>query len=286
MTMVTLAGVLQPALREGTAVAGLVVLGWEDARAYAEAAEIERMPVILQAGPSCRRNTPIPVLAAMFRHLGEATDVPVVAHLDHAHSVDECHEAIDAGFTSVMIDGSRLDLDRNIELTARVATLAVKAGVSCEGEIGFVGYQGGDSSRETDPSQAGRFARETGVDAVAVSVGNVHLQQSRSSRVDIDHLRRIEREVEAPLVLHGGSGIAPEMRRVLATETTVCKFNIGTELRMQFGRELRRAAERMPECFDRIELLGQTEAPLRESARRIMRSIGVPARHASSQDPC
>ena len=140
MTRATLADVLQPALAEGYAVAGLVCLGWEDMRAYVAAAEAENMPVILQAGPSCRAHTPLPVLGRMFTHLAEQAGVPVVAHLDHGYTADECRAAIDCGFTSVMYDGSAKPLQQNIDETARIAEMAHAAQVSCEGEIGFVGY--------------------------------------------------------------------------------------------------------------------------------------------------
>ena len=174
MTLATLSDVLQPALRNGHAVAGLVTLGWEDMRAYVAAAEAEGVPVILQAGPSCRKHTPLPVLGAMFRHLAETTSVPVVAHLDHGYTEEECRAAIAAGFTSMMFDGSRLPLEENIAQTAAIARMAHEAGVSCEGEIGFVGYSGGEGSSGTDPEEAATFARESGVDAMAISVGNVH----------------------------------------------------------------------------------------------------------------
>ncbi|MEP5984052.1 class II fructose-bisphosphate aldolase, partial [Roseibium sp.] len=139
MTIATLSEVLQPALKQGYAVAGLVTLGWEDMRAYVAAAEAENVPVILQAGPSCREHTPLPVLGAMFRHLAENACVPVVAHLDHGYTTEECRTAIDSGFTSVMFDGSRTPLQQNIDDTAAIAEMAHAAGVSCEGEIGFVG---------------------------------------------------------------------------------------------------------------------------------------------------
>jgi len=102
MSLVTLAEVLQPALKGGYAVAGLVTLGWEDMRAYVAAAEAENVPVILQAGPGCREHTPLPVLGTMFRTLAEGASVPVVAHLDHGYSIEECRAAIVCGFTSVM----------------------------------------------------------------------------------------------------------------------------------------------------------------------------------------
>ena len=154
MSLVTLADVLQPALKNGHAVAGLVTLGWEDMRAYVAAAEAENLPLILQAGPSCREHTPLPILGKMFRHLAENASVPIVAHLDHGYTFEECQIALDSGFTSLMYDGSRKPLAQNIEETQRVVELAHGAGISCEGEIGFVGYSGGESSDGTDPIEA------------------------------------------------------------------------------------------------------------------------------------
>ena len=173
MSLATLSDVLQPALKGGYAVGGLVTLGWEEMRAYVAAAEAENVPVILQAGPGCREHTPLPVLAAMFRTLAEGASVPVVAHLDHGYSFEECRIALDCGFTSLMYDGSKKPLSQNIDETARIAEMAHEAGISCEGEIGFVGYHGGAESAGTDPDEAAQFARETGVDAMAISVGNV-----------------------------------------------------------------------------------------------------------------
>ena len=107
MTVASLTDVLAPALNGGYGVAGLVVLGWEDACAFVEAAEELRCPVILQAGPACRAHTPLSVLGPMFRTLAEQASVPVVSHVDHAITMEECLEGIENGFTSVMVDGSR-----------------------------------------------------------------------------------------------------------------------------------------------------------------------------------
>jgi len=112
MALITLKEALQPALEHGYAVAGLVTLGWEDMRAYVAAAEQENVPVILQAGPGCREHTPLPILGKMFCHLAENASVPVVAHLDHGYTLEECREAIDSGFSSVMFDGSRKPLQQ------------------------------------------------------------------------------------------------------------------------------------------------------------------------------
>ena len=273
MTRASLTDVLQPALRDGYAVAGLVCLGWEDTRAYVAAAEAEGAPVILQAGPGARAHTPLPVLAAMFRSLADAAQIPVVLHLDHGASVAECREAIDEGFTSVMFDGSRLPLSENIDQTAAIATMAHSAGVSCEGEIGFVGYDDGAASKGTDPQDAALFAMETGVDAMAVSVGNVHLQQHKAAKIDQTRLCAIQALTNTPLVIHGGSGLSSSVRRQLAGSSNVCKVNIGTELRMEFGRALREALDADRKCFDRIGILHQTEKPLTTLARNIIREL-------------
>ena len=273
MTLATLADVLQPALRGGYAVAGLVCLGWEDMRAYAMAAEAEGAPVILQAGPGCRKHTPLPVLGAMLRYLAESASVPVVVHLDHGNSLEECRQAIEAGFTSVMFDGSRKSLQQNIDETAAVVEMAHRAGISCEGEIGFVGYAGGDASAGTDPDEAATFEKATGVDAMAISIGNVHLERAAAAPIDEQRLAAIEAVTSLPLVIHGGSGVPRVQRASLASVTNICKFNIGTELRIAFGVALREAVGADPQRFDRIAILRETEDPVMNASRLIIREL-------------
>lgn len=273
MTLATLKDVLQPALREGYAVAGLVTLGWEDMRAYVAAAEAEGCPVILQAGPSCRAHTPLPILGKMFRHLAEGASVPVVAHLDHGYTFEDCKIALDSGFTSLMFDGSRKPLSQNIDETAAIAEMAHSAGISCEGEIGFVGYDGGEASNGTDPDEAAQFARETGVDAMAISVGNTHLQQDANAGLDEARIRAIEAVTEVPLVIHGGSGVPYAQRQSLARTSKICKFNIGTELRMAFGQAMREAVNADPDRFDRVTILKETHDPVVTAARQVLQAF-------------
>ena len=274
MSLATLEQVLQPALSGGYAVGGLVTLGWDDMRAYVRAAEAEGLPVILQAGPSCRAHTPLPVLGKMFRTLAESADVPVVAHLDHGYTFDECQEALDSGFTSLMYDGSRKPLAQNIDETGRIAELAHGAGISCEGEIGFVGYAEGEQSAGTDPEEAAQFATATAVDAMAISVGNVHLQQNKEGGLDEERIRAIEAVTTVPLVIHGGSGVPVAQRTSLARGSAICKFNIGTELRMAFGSALRAALEADPAQFDRVSILKEVESPIELAARTVLRALG------------
>lgn len=273
MPLANLTDVLAPALVRGYAVAGLVCLGWEDSRAFVAAAEAERVPVILQAGPGCRAHMPLPVLAAMFHALARDADIPVVAHLDHGYTAAECAEALDHGFTSVMFDGSRLPLAENIAETARIAEMAHAAGASCEGEVGFVGYATGEASRGTTPQEAHTFAKESGVDAMAISVGNVHLQEEQTGGLDEERIRAIEAVTSVPLVIHGGSGVPEDQRLRLAQTSRICKYNIGTELRCAFGTALRQAIESDPDRFDRIAILSDTHEPMVDATRRVLRSM-------------
>ncbi|MGJ8527266.1 class II fructose-bisphosphate aldolase [Maritalea sp.] len=274
MSAVSLRDVLQPAMTGGYAIAGLVVLGWEDARAYVEAAEETGIPIILQAGPGCRKHTPVPVLGKMFRHLAEQASVPVVCHIDHGYSQLECQEGIDSGFTSVMFDGSKLPISENIDKTAAIVEIAHAAGVSVEGEVGFVGYAEGAASAGTLPAEAQRFDKETGADALAISVGNVHLKTEKTAGINIELLREIEAATDLPLVLHGGSGIPVDVRQMLAKTSRVSKFNIGTELRMAFGEALRKSVTDQPDKFDRVALLEPTIQPVREATKTVITAFG------------
>ncbi len=257
----------------GGALAGVVVLGWEDAKAYVMAAEKVGCPIILQAGPGCRRHTPLTVLAEMFRVLAEQATVPVVAHLDHGASPEDCFAGIDAGFSSVMYDGSALPLSENIANTNRVLERARAAGVSVEAELGIVGYVGAKQSVSTDPAEARAFIDAAPVDALAISAGNTHLSQDDSVPVDEQAIAAIQAGVSTPLVLHGGSGIPLAQRRRVALTTSVMKFNIGTELRQAFGRSLREQLERYPDMFDRNEILGGVIEPLAGSAEGVLGNL-------------
>ena len=273
MTLATLKEVLKPAMEGGYAVAGLVTLGWEDMLAYVRAAEEENVSIILQAGPSCRAHTPLPILGKMFNHLANEASVPVVSHLDHGYTEDECKEAIQCGFTSIMFDGSKFPLQENIDKTARIVELAHEASISCEGEIGFVGYSDGAQSAGTKPSEAQKFGKETNVDAMAISVGNVHLQKNKEANLDLTRIREIEQVTATPLVIHGGSGVPTAQRSFLAQNSKICKFNIGTELRMAFGKALRKSIETDPNQFDRVKILSQTHEPLVDATKDVLRAF-------------
>ena len=275
MTAVKLSTLLKKANKNNYALAGLVVLGWEDALAYTQAADETGIPIILQAGPSCRAHTPVPILGKMFRYLCEQTKVPICCHIDHGYSIQECKEGMDNGFTSVMYDGSRLSLIKNINNTAKIAKLAQSYKVSLEGEVGIVGYHKGKISEGTNLNEAKKFADESGVDAMAISVGNTHLQTIKIAKIDINIIKNIQNVTKIPLVLHGSSGISYQMRKKIATNTNVAKFNIGTELRMIAGNSLRKNINLNPKIFDRLQLVKPTILKIKNQTKKVIKNIGI-----------
>ena len=172
-----------------------------------------------------------------------------------------------------MFDGSKKSLNENIDETAKICELAHAAGISCEGEIGFVGYSGGESSLGTDPEEASKFAKDTKIDAMAISVGNIHLQENNEGGLDEDRIRAIEEVTDVPLVIHGGSSVPVSQRTWLSQNSKICKFNIGTELRSSFGNALREAVNTDPERFDRVQILKDTHEPLVEKTRSVLRAF-------------
>ena len=274
MTAVSLKKILNDANKNNYAVAGLVVLSWDDALAFTKAADETGIPIILQAGPSCRAHTPVPILGKMFRYLAEQTKTHICCHIDHGYTVRECVEGIDSGFTSVMFDGSKLPLKENIKITSRIVKKAHMNKVSVEGEIGFVGYDKGKSSKGTKSDEAISFAKNSGVDAMAISVGNTHLQTNKIAKINIEIIKQIQKSTSIPLVLHGGSGIPNRIRKKLAKETNVAKFNIGTELRMTFGNALRKQVKNNPRIYDRLQLLKPTIPEITKITKKIIKNFG------------
>ena len=274
MTAVNLSTLLKKANTNNYAVAGLVVLGWEDALAYTQAADETGIPIILQAGPSCRQHTPVPILGKMFRYLADQTKTHVCCHIDHGYSLNECKEGMDNGFTSVMFDGSKLPLSKNINASLSIVKLAKSYKVSVEGEVGIVGYHNGKISEGTKVNEAKRFVDESGVDAIAISVGNTHLQTNKIAKIDIKKIIDLQNVINIPLVLHGSSGIGNAMRRKIAKTTNVAKFNIGTELRLIFGNSLRANILQNKDVFDRLKILKPTIKEIKKVAMKVILNIG------------
>jgi len=275
MTAVKLSTLLKKANKDNYAIAGLVVLGWEDALAFTQAADETGIPIILQAGPSCRSHTPVPILGKMFRYLAEQTKTLICCHIDHGYSLKECKEGMDSGFTSVMYDGSKLPLKTNIKNTSIIAKLTKSYNISLEGEVGIVGFHNGKNSEGTNLIEAKKFAIDSGVDAMAISVGNIHLQTNKIAKININKIKDIQNVTNIPLVLHGSSGISYKMRKKIAFETNVAKFNIGTELRMVAGNSLRENFNKNKKIFDRLQLIKPTIIKIKNQTKKVIKNIGI-----------
>jgi fructose-bisphosphate aldolase class II len=274
--LVNLAKILAPAAERSYAVACFNVFGWEDARAVVDAAAVLGAPVVLAANLTFRQFMPLEVISAMLRRLAEDTSTPVCVHLDHCYEVPEVLRAIDAGFTSVMYDGSQLPLAENIAGTRLVAQQAHAAGCSVEAEIGSVPYAEGRAhikSELTRVADAIRLAEESSVDALAISIGNIHRLNTPGAKIDFALLAQIEAAVRTPLVIHGTSGIFEE-DIVRLVRTRVAKFNIGTVLRQAFGRSLRESLARHPERFDRLEIMAEVMPGVGRAATHMIRLLG------------
>jgi len=274
--LVNLAQILTPAAARGYAIASFNVFGWEDARACVAAAEQLGAPVALAVNLNFRESMPLEVIASMLRRLAEDAATPVCVHLDHCYDVPEVRRAVDAGFTSVMYDGSQLPLADNIRGTASVVEYAHAVGCSVEAEIGSVPYAEGRThikSELTEPEHAAQLARESGADAIAISIGNIHRLTTPGAIIDFARLARIEALVSRPLVIHGTSGIFERDIAELA-RTRVAKFNIGTVLRQAFGASVRDSLARHPERFDRLEIMADAMAGMQRAAMRMITLLG------------
>lgn len=275
--LVNLNDLLPTAADSSYAVPCFNVFGYEDARAIIEAAEELRKPVILAANKDMVDFMGVKLLARMLTSMAEDSSAQVCVHLDHTYDEEIVFQAIHHGFSSVMFDGSQLPLEENIRRTRQVVDVARAVGVSVEGEIGSVPYTEGRDhikSISTEPEEALRYAQESGLDAMAVAVGNVHRLTTPTSVIDYPRLERIAGIVgDIPLVIHGTTGIREE-DLVKLKQTRVSKFNIGTSLRMAMGNNLRRLMNEEPDQFDRLYFMKKAMPYVREDAMRILKLLG------------
>lgn len=272
MPLVSLKEVLKKAEEGSYAVGAFNCNNMEIVQAIVEAAEAEKAPVIIQASQGALKYAGLNYIVSLVRAAAESTRVPVVLHLDHGTDREQVLKALRAGFTSVMLDGSKFPLEENIAITRQVVEIARPMGVSVEGELGRI--MGTEdhiqvSSYEaifTDPEEAKRFVKETEVDALAVAVGTAHGVYKGEPRLDFERLRKIRELTQIPLVLHGSSGVPDEAIRQ-AISLGVRKVNIDTDIRIAFMQKVREELEGRPEEIDPRRILG----PAREAAREVIR---------------
>jgi len=272
VSLVPVSELLKQAEIGGYAVGAFNCNNMEIVQAIIAAAEAENAPVIMQASQGAIKYAGIDYIVAMAKLAAERTHVPVALHLDHGTSFEQTMQCIRAGFSSVMIDGSKLPLAENIALTKRVLDVARAVGVSVEAELGKIGGTEDDihvSEREaffTDPEEAGVFVRETGVDALAIAIGTAHGQYKGTPELDFPRLEKIKSIVKIPIVLHGSSGVPDDAIRE-AIRLGARKVNIDTNIREAFTAAARKVLDANPKEIDPRKMLG----PAREAATEVIR---------------
>lgn len=292
---------LYSAQLQGYAVGAFNIQNLESLLAVVEAAVEENSPVILAVTPGAIKYAGLEYLAGLVKAAAEAFPLPMSLHLDHGEDVETVSKCLEAGFTSVMIDGSHLKFDENVAITKHVVDLARSKRVSVEGELGRLVDIGGKTCEEreavlTDPDEAEEFVKRTGVDALAVSIGTSHgaYKFKGEPQLDFERLRLIRKKVNVPLVLHGASSVPawmiekavkygaelagakgiPEEHIKKAIYLGITKINIDTDLRLAFTAAIREVLANSPAEFDPRKILGPAKTAMKEIVRDKMRLFG------------
>lgn len=234
---------LLKAQQGGYAVGAFNAENMEMIRAIIAAAEELKAPVMIQTTPGTVRYASLETFAAIVKAEAEKVSVPVCLHLDHGESYEMAVKAIQVGYSSVMIDGSKLPLEENIALSKRVADVGRACGVPVEAELGRVGGKEDDTeskdSAYTDPTEAKRFVEETGVDSLAIGIGTAHGVYKVKPVLNTPRISEVKEVVDVPLVLHGSSGLSDEDVRD-CVKRGMCKVNFATELRQEYLKATRK----------------------------------------------
>lgn len=229
--LVNMRDLLADAEKGDYAVGSFSVANMEMVLGVLKACEELKAPAILQIAEVRLKQSPLELIGPLMVAAAKNAKTPVAVHFDHGKTMEKIGQAIDLGFTSVMFDGSHLPLEENIEMTKAVMALAAMTGAAVEAEIGCVG--GSEDGSEdiaincTKPDDAVRFEKETGVDALAIAIGNAHGNYKSTPKLRFDILEQVDAMTQVPLVLHGGTGITPD-DFVRCSHTGIKKINIAT----------------------------------------------------------
>ena len=299
--LVTNKDLMVPARKNGYAIGAFNVQNLESMQAVAEAAAEEKSPAILQITPSVIKYAGLPYISGLVKTAAQLSPVPLTMHLDHGEDFDTAAKCVEAGFTSVMIDGSFLKFDENVTLTKRVVDIAHPKGVSVEAELGKLAGVEERSVEEkeailTDPKTAVEFVEKTGVDTLAVAIGTSHgaYKFKSESKLDIERLRTISQIISIPLVLHGASSVPqwliekatkygaslggakgiPEEELKKAISLGIAKINIDTDLRLAFTATVREVLANSPKEFDPRKILGPAKDAMKQVAKSKMQLFG------------
>lgn len=273
---------LQAARAGGYAVGASNVYNLEGACAVVAAAEAARSPAMLQIHPSALKHGGQPLIALCLAAARQAT-FPMAVHLDHSTAADDdIGQALAAGITSIMADGSHLPYSENVAFTREMVAVAHAQGAAVEAELGRLSGTEDDltvpeyEARLTDPTQAADFVAQTGIDALAVCIGNVHGRYRGEPHLDFARLAAIQTAVPVPLVLHGASGLPePLVRR--AIELGVCKFNVNTEVRQAYVSALE-AFLASSSSSDLLALMRNTTAAMQDVVAAKLQLFGSAGR--------
>lgn len=277
--MVAVGDLLQKAEEGGYAIGAFNCNNMEIVQAIVEAAEAEKAPVIMQASQGAIKYAGLAYIMALATTAADQASVPVAMHLDHGTSFAQVMQCIRYGFSSVMIDGSKLPLKENIEITRRVIEAARPVGVSVEAELGKIGGTEDDitvTDREalfTDPEEAKIFVEATGVDSLAIAIGTAHGQYKGEPKLDFARLETIKKLVPIPIVLHGSSGVPNEAIQE-AIRLGVRKVNIDTNIREAFVNGARKVLAENPREIDPRKILGPAKKAMVEIIREKIQLFG------------
>ena len=243
MPLVTTTEMFKKAYDGGYAIGAFNVNNMEIVQGITEAAQEEKAPLILQVSKGARAYANHTYLVKLVEAaVIECPNIPIALHLDHGADFDICKACVDGGFSSVMIDGSKLDFEDNIRETRRVADVAAALDIPCEAELGKVGGKEDDLEAEadtnTDPQEAKEFVERTGVTSLAVAIGTAHGFYVGTPVLDKERLSEIREVVDIPLVLHGASGLSDEDVSD-CVKRGICKVNFATELRAAYSRAVK-----------------------------------------------
>ena len=261
--------VLEKAKEGKYAVPHFNINNLEWTRFILEECEKEKSPVILGVSEGAKKyivgfHTVTEMVKAMVEEL--QITVPVVLHLDHGSSVASCKEAIDAGFTSVMIDASKYSVEENIQMTKEVVEYAHQKNVTVEAEIGHVGGEEdgvADELAYAKVEDAVRLAKETGIDSLAPALGSVHGIYKGEPKLDFQRMMEIKEKTNLPLVLHGGSGIPDELIKKSVT-CGICKLNINTDLQIVWAKAVRSFLDENQSVYDPRKVIKAGEQAIKD----------------------
>ena len=253
MPLTTTEKMLIDAHNNGYAVAAFNCENTEMIQAVIAAGEEMNAPVIIQTTPSTISYASVEVFSAGAAALAKNSKIPVSLHLDHGNSFESAQKALEAGYTSIMIDGSQLPFEENIAVTKKTVDLCKKSGIPVEGELGHVGGKEDDTASAgcayTDPQEAQRFVKETGVSFLAVGVGTAHGIYASRPVLNTELISVLRKTLPVPLVLHGSSGLEDAVVKDCIARG-ISKVNIATDLRITFTQAVREFLNRDAACFD------------------------------------